>query len=168
MKDFISTFLIGLTLLSQAACVRTEHETFILSEGFVGHVIVLYSQNGGERGPVFHVPTDGILRVAGAAVGKGSNTEYLYQNKDNNTASITYLDHWGEGKTLQNISDSEASTEIFAFNDGGIGSFTIGDRTYKYRVFFIGHPADRTRMYDEMVKHLFELRKTLVQNADGQ
>lgn len=156
---FVSLFL----LLNLLGCRTSPPETFVLPEGFIGHVIILYGQTSGQAGPRFSIPSDGILRVSGAARSADSSTKYIFRGKDEREVRIVYLDHWGSGKTLENITADEASSEVFVFNDGGVGSFEVNGKTMKYRAFLVGHPAQRALMYDAMIANVFRIKEELSQ-----
>lgn len=155
--------------VSVSGCLigRQTVEKFVLPEGYTGDVIVLFDQSDGmvpdvsENIVIYTVPEDGILRVKTSPTHWTEHTQYCYSSTDQRCLEVTYLDHWGDGKSVANLDEDERKNGTFVFNDGGIGSFNIANKTIQYRGFLVGHPIVKDRMYDRMVDRIFQLQRQM-------
>jgi len=142
-------------------------EMFVLSDGFKGGVVIVFDQPDGiipeikDGFVVYAIPDTGVLKVRSKATRKSAGTLYYYVRGDA-LVPVEYVDHWGQDrKSLENLTEDEKKDGVFVFNDGGIGTFNVGNRVISYRSFLVCSPTDKAKTYDSMMQKVFQIERDL-------
>lgn len=171
-----------ISLLLGSSCVffgKTIHIVYLIPEGYVGNVIVVYSQTDGiipekENGVyIFRIPEDGILKV-NIPFEKGSHKfDYFFVDNNGTRTKLEYLYPKGwirnpgdnTSKSQDNITEDERNNRIFAMNNIN-STFRVKDNVVYVNSFIVGKPKDSAIAYDRMQDRISEIQKTLLKTAN--
>jgi hypothetical protein len=168
------TYFLALSVLIQfsAGCVlvRGITERVVLPDSFSGDVLIFFEMDDGVSPEydgikvIYRIPPNGILKLRSAPTKRSGATEYVYETKDG-IRHLEYVDHWGNDRTsMETLSDSEKRNGVYVFNDGG-GTFNVAGRVVRYRGILVGHPSERSRMYDSMVNRMFQVQRSMLNGS---
>ena len=153
--------------------------TYLIPDGYVGDVIIVYSQTDGiipekeGKAYIFRIPEDGILKVR-IPYEKGSHKFDFFFVDDNGTRTeleYVYPRGWvrnpGDNttKSQDSITENEKNNQIFAMNNTNT-NFRIKEKVIYVNSFIIGKPKDSNIAYNEMQDRITEIQKTLLKTTN--
>lgn len=122
-----------MSLIGLAGCNRAEPETFLVPDGFTGHILIVQGRAEGapavvEDGRrVYMIPADGVL-ITQATENTGTVDErFFYLRPDGTRREVTER----EFSTLPDTPQARADTTVIVVG-GGAGSIGADEIPYRY------------------------------------
>lgn len=169
-------------LLISSSCSlfgKLIHITYLIPNGYVGNVIIVYSQTDGiipeKEGEtyIFRLPEDGILKVK-MPFEKGSHKfDYFFVDDKGTRTELEYVYPTGwvrssgdnTTKSQDNITEDEGTNHIFVMNNIN-STFRINENVIYVNSFIVGKPKDSAIAYDKMQDRISEIQRTLLKTTN--
>lgn len=139
----IKYILVTGVCLVLGSCKFAEDSIWLIPEGYVGPVIIIFNQPEGapkkyENGKrVYEIPENGILRTRFGPNNGIQKHWYFYVNADGNRTPIEYIDQW-------EINERKYSPEkVYAFDEGAGAIGSANHDFIHFKKSFVGKPSNR-------------------------
>jgi hypothetical protein len=179
MKNKILQMLLIAFFMLNSSCspFKPTNGVYLIPEGYIGEVIILFNQPDGiipevENGLfVYKIPKDGILKVKTQSVLGAVNLSYFYVSENGNRQKVEYLRITGDtdinGKPKDKfdgqLNQGEYENRVFIMNIGGLGSFNTKNSVVQYTSFLVGTPKESGILYDVMQKRISKIQREIMQ-----
>lgn len=160
--------------MQQALHLAPSDGVYLLPNGYVGPVIILYDRPDGvvpnvEGGYyVYEIPPGGVLKVRTIPYLGIVNLKYFYVDERGNRREVKQVTITGDrdphGKLQNkygNLSQDEVENSIFVMNPSGVGGFKANGKDIQFSRIVIGKPKDSEKLFDEYQRKLVEVQKEL-------
>ena len=159
-------FIVSIFCVSFLSCNNPEPETYLIPQGFIGRVNVIFNQKGGakpkyENGRrIYEIPNDGILLTQCQEEYGLIDHRYYYigANGEKTALKIYQYDHNKDGTVKWKINNPN---EIGIFNDGTTGQYgnTGSANSAKWQEFIVSsfNALDSLESLDSFNKRISKL-----------
>ena len=133
------------------SCQVSRDEVYLIPEGFVGPVLIVFNQRQGqptqykEGSKVFEIPADGILETRFKALPCGDGDwDWGWESQCALRVDHYYLNDDGTRVRIPNLSmnNSENVVQIFEFTYGRF-ELSPGGKEVNYDLFMVGNLVER-------------------------
>jgi len=164
----------GCDFMQQALHLVPRDGVYLMHNGYVGPVIILYDQSDGvvpdvEGGYyVYNIPPSGVLKIRTPPYLGIVNLQYFYVDGGRERQEVKQIiitgDRDPQGRPQNkygNLSQDEVENSTFVMNPGGVGEFRVNGKPVQFSGFIIGKPKDGDKLKDEEHKKIADVQQAL-------